>query len=70
MNKNTEQAEYIIWKENNTQNECREIHAIGFVIKETKSSITISLTKNYGKYIDIQKIDKNNIVSRNAFINS
>ncbi|MDP3962288.1 MAG: hypothetical protein Q8Q03_00245 [bacterium] len=42
----------------------KEIHAVGFIIKETADFIVISLTRSYGKYLDTLKISKKMIISR------
>lgn len=54
-----EKVEYIIFKEKE-----KTIHVVGFITDEDKISLTISLTKSYGNYIDSKTIRLENILSR------
>lgn len=64
MSKTTPKVEYIVWQDKIKHNDYKDIHAVGFIIKETNSFVVMSLTKSYGKYIDLQKIPRKNIISR------
>lgn len=55
-----EKVEHIIFK-----NEEDEIHVVGFILKENKKTLTLSLTKSYGDHVDIQTIQKSDILTRN-----
>ncbi|MEI6304649.1 MAG: hypothetical protein WCP09_01365 [Candidatus Taylorbacteria bacterium] len=58
------QPEYIVWRQSFNKTENVELHAVGFVIKESTNSLMLSLTNSYGKYIDLQKVDVSKITSR------
>lgn len=55
--------EHITWQ-NYGYGKNTEFHATGFITKENKDFLILSLTCSHGKYIDLQKIKKNDIISR------
>ena len=56
-------VEYIIFKEKE-----ETIHVVGFIIDEDRTSLTISLTKSYGDYIDTKTIRLNDVLSRQKLL--
>lgn len=64
MSRISHTIEHIIWREKVNTVENINIHAVGFIVSETKTSVTISLTRSCGEYIDREKISKRNIISR------
>lgn len=58
-----ERVEHIIFKK-----EGDTIHVVGFILGEDENEITISFTKSYGEYADIQTIQKRTVLEREIVV--